>query len=65
MLWHLTQRCGLIMWAMREVFPKALPVIVHREARVGQAGLGFDYLGDLLKSLACQITRERDLNQAV
>lgn len=43
--------------SVRELFPKALPV--HRETRAShKAGLGLDYLGDLLKSLECQITRE-------
>lgn len=47
--------------SVRELFPKALPVIVLREARVSpKAGLALGYLGDLLKSLECQITRERE-----
>lgn len=53
--------CYWEKWAekvsVRKLFPKTLPV--HRETRAShKTVLGLDYLGDLLQSLECQITRE-------
>lgn len=53
--------------SVRELFPKALPVIVHTEASVShKAGLGLDYLGSTTKELGVpNYQGERVLSQAV